>query len=448
LRRLTEENFDPRMMSVGFSTGMTKRLLQAAACARKCLVGERGSVAVLIGVSMSALVGMVALGTEITFVIYKHREMQSAADSAALGSATALQKGYPTDYALEGKAIAATAGFVNGVDGVTITVNKPPASGNNTANAGAVEVIVVQPQTLNLVSMFSSAVFTLTTRAVALKGAGGNFCILTTDTTSATGMALSNGATINLNQCGAAVNSAGAAALSVIGGATLNALSVSVKGQTTVNNGGVINATNGVLINQAVTADPYAAVVMPTVPAGCTNTNKSVTTTPGAPLQPGTYCNGLSISNGATASLAAGVYYIKQGSFTVAGGSTLTGTGVTIILTKNASTYATATINNNANITLSAPTTGATAGILFFADRAAPTSLTTTFAGGATMKFTGALYFPTQRVAYSNGTTTTVTCTQLIAWRATFTGGAAFNNNCGSAGTRPIGGSTANRLVE
>jgi Flp pilus assembly protein TadG len=434
------------MMSVGLPTAMTMRLIRAADCVRKFLAGERGSIAILIGVSMSALLGVVALGTEITFVIYKHRQMQSAADSAALGSATALLKGYPVDYALEGKAIAATAGFVNGVDGVTITVNKPPASGSNTANAGAVEVIVVQPQTLKLVSMFSSAAFNLTTRAVAIKGASGNYCILTTDTSSATGLDLSNGTTLNLNQCGAAVNAAGSAAVSVIGGARLNAQSVSVKGQTTVNNGGVINATNGVLINQTAMADPYASLTA-TVPSGCAGgTGKSYTTS--QTISPGTYCNGMSFGGGATITMNPGVYYIKQGSFTVGGGATVNGTGVTIVLTKDASTYATASIANGANVTLSAPTSGPYSGVLFYADRAAPTSLTTTFAGGAATKFTGALYFPTQRVSYSNGTTTAATCTQLIAWSVSFAGGAAFNNNCASAGTSSIGGSAANRLVE
>lgn len=436
------------MKSVGDWTALTSGIIQTVAFARELLSCQRGSVAIMLGVSMSVLLGMVGLGTEITFVIYKHRQMQSAADSAALGAATALARGYPVDYALEGKAIAGTAGFVNGVDGVTITVNKPPATGNNTANAGAVEVIVAQPQTLKLVSILSSAAFNVTARAVAIKGASGNYCILTTDTATASGMALSNGATINLNQCGAAVNASGSAAVSVIGGARLNALSVSVKGQTTVNNGGSINATNGVLINQTVTADPYAAVVMPAV-SGCDANGTTVTnvTTSGS-LSPGPFCGGLSISNGATVTMAPGVYSIKQGSFSVSGGATVTGTGVTIVLTKNTSTYATVSISNGTNITLSAPTTGATAGILFFADRAAPTSLTSTFSGGSNTRFTGALYFPKHRMVYSNGTTTSSTCTQLVAFRVSFTGGAAFNNNCGGAGTSAIGGSTANALVE
>lgn len=418
----------------------------------KCLVGERGSVAVLIGVSISALVGMVALGTEITFVIYKHRQMQSAADSAALGSATALSKGYPVDYALEGKAIAATAGFVNGVDGVAITVNKPPASGNNTANAGAVEVIVAQPQTLKLVSIFSSAVFNVTARAVAIKGAGGGYCVLTTDTSATKGLDLSNGATLNLNQCGMAVNASGSTAVSVVGNATLNAKSLSVKGQTTVSNGGSINATDGVLINQAVTADPYASTPT-TTPSGCNWTNRSLVYSASTQtLNPGTYCGtGLAFSNSANVVMNPGIYYIKGGSLNV-GSSTITGTGVTIILTRNTGSYATATMGNGASVTLSAPTSGAYSGLVLYANRAGPTSATTTitFNGGVALSLKGAIYAPTRTVAYSNGATTTpAACTQLIAWRVKISGGVTFNNNCSGAGTSSIGGTSgATALVE
>ena len=440
--------YDPRMMDTCLPAYVTKRLMRATAFARRFFAGQRGTVAILIGLSMSVLIGAIALGTDITYVMYRHRQMQSVADSAALAAAVALSKGYPADYALEARAIAATGGFVNGADGVTVTVNKPPASGNYAQNTSAIEVIVVKPEALKLVSVFSSAAFDVTARAVAVKGTTGDYCVLTTDTSSATGMSLSNGVTVNLDHCGAAVNATGSSALSVVGGATLNTLSASVSGQTTVSNGGRINATNGVLENQAAIADPYASVPVPAL-SGCAYTNRSLNYSASVQqLTPGTYCNGLSISNGARVSMAPGIYYIKSGTFSLAGGSTLTGTGVTIVLTKNTTNYATATVGNGSTITLSAPTTGATAGIVFFSDRAAPTSGSITFNGGSTQVFTGALYFPTQQVVYSNGTSNSSTCTQLIAWRAQITGGAAFNSNCANTGTSPIGGGTGNKLVE
>ncbi len=431
---------------------VTHGFVRAAARARRFFTCRRGSVAVTVGVSISVLIGMVGLGTEITFVMFKQRQMQSAADTAALGAATALSKGYPVNYALEGKAIAATGGFVDGAGGVTVTVNKPPASGSNTANADAVEVIVSQPQTLQLVSLFTEAAFNVGARAVAVKGgSAGDFCVLTTDTGNATGITINNGARVTLEDCGVAANGTGSSALAVSGGARLVTNSVSVGGGVTVNNGGQINNDADIQENQPTVADPYAAVNPPAPPAGCNWNNRNIGWAPVTPQQltPGTYCNGLSVGGGTTVNFNPGVYYIKSGSFNMGGGATITGTGVTIVLTNNSnSNYATASLANGSNVTLSAPTSGATSGLLFYGDRNAPTNQSNNIGGGANITLRGALYFPTQQVVYNNGASNTATCMQLIAWRVRFMGGSRFNNNCDSAGTSPIGGGTATALVE
>jgi hypothetical protein len=430
---------------------VTQGFVRAAGCARGFFACRRGSVAISIGVSISVLIGMVGLGTEITFVMYKQRQMQAAADSAAHGAATALSKGYPANYALEGKAIAATGGFVDGAGGVVVTVNKPPASGNHTANADAVEVIVSQPQTLQLVSLFTPAAFNVGARAVATKGTtGGNSCVLTTDTSVATGIDLNNGARVTLDSCGVTANGTGSSALAVSGGARLVTDSVSVGGGVSVNNGGQITSTEPIEENQPAVADPYAAINPPASP-GCSRGNGlNIGWGPGTQqLNPGPYCNGLSIGNGATVHFNPGVYYIKSGTLTFGGGTKITGTGVTFVLTRHNSNYATVNIGNGTDVTFSAPTSGLTSGIVFFGDRNAPTNNSNTFGGGAKMELTGAVYFPTQQVVYDNGSDNGSSCMQLIAWRVRFQGGSKFNNDCDSAGTTPIGGvGTATTLVE
>lgn len=407
-----------------------------------------GSVAIQVAVSLTILIGMVALGTEITFVMFKHRQMQSAADSAALGCATALAAGYPADFTLEARAIAASAGFVNGVDGVTVTVLFPPTIGNYAGNNGAVEVIVSQPQTLGMVSLFRSGVFEVAATSVALVGGAGSFCVLQLVSNSMTGVSISNGATVNLGQCGMAVDAKGSSALSVTGGSTLNALSVSVSGGTTVSNGGVINASKGVKNNQAVVGDPYSGVAEPTY-SGCAYNNKSIGYKSSRQyLTPGVYCNGLSMGNGAIVTMNPGLYVIDRGTFDVSGGTDLTAAGVTIFLTsKTASSYAKVSLGGGATITMAAPTVGATAGILFFGDRDAPLSNSHNFAGGVTPSLTGAIYFPSQTVVFSNGVSNPAGCTQLIAGKIQFTGGSKFQNNCGGTGIAAIGGSNSG-LVE
>jgi hypothetical protein len=65
------------------------------------------------------------------------------------------------------------------------------------------------------------------------------------------------------------------------------------------------------------------------------------------------------------------------------------------------------------------------------------------------MNLTGALYFPSQTVVFSNGSSNSSDCTQLIAWRIEFKGGTKFNSNCEGTGTSTIGGGgTTSQLVE
>jgi hypothetical protein len=380
---------------------------------------------------------MVGLGTEITFVIYKQRQMQSVADSAAHGAATALSKGNP-DHELEAKAIAATGGFVDGAGGVVVKVNMPPTSGNHTApGAGAIEVIVTQPQTLQLVSLFTAAAFNVGARAVAV-GASGKICMWARN-----GIFLNNGANVEADRCGVAVNGTGpAAALEVSGGAKLTTQSVTVSGDIKVSHSGQLTTTpttDDIKIGQPATADPYEDVAMPPPPPGPCGEYKG-----GNPV-PGTYCT-MEIKK--DAKMQPGVYFIRSGQFSVTGGATLTGTDVTIVLTdyNNNKDYATVNITNE--VTLSASSDGShgtVPGVVFFGDRAAPTSTVHNFKGKTAL--TGALYFPQQTVVYNNGSINAATCTQLIAWQVNFEGGSKFNSDCDSAGTSPIGGGTAT-LVE
>jgi len=119
-----------------------------------------------------------------------------------------------------------------------------------------------------------------------------------------------------------------------------------------------------------------------------------------------------------------------------------------VLTSSSGANYATASIDNGTTLNITAPTTGTTKGIAFLQDRRAATTGVENFAGGTTMNITGALYFPSQMVDFSNGATVS-TCTQLIAYRITYTGGTKLQDNCTGFGTTEIGGSSAaTSLVE
>ena len=417
-----------------------------AAFGRRLRDSRRGGVAITIGLLLPALIGMVGLGTEITYLLFKQRQMQSVADSAAISEATALQHGYPAS-GVEARGVSGFLGFVDGTASVTIAVNNPPLTGPQVNNSGAVEVIINQPQTLTLVNLFHTGLFNVAARAVAIEGSGSD-CLLQLNSGSPSGFSMNNGAVANLTLCGLAIDSTDQAALSMSGGAQLNAPSVTVAGTASITNGAAVNPSSGLQTSQANVSDPYAGVAMPSS-SGCAGGNaKSYGGGGTFTMLPGVYCNGVSIGNGATVTMNSGVYFIDRGNFNIGGGATVTGSNVTIVLTSSTgSGYATATIGNGAIVTLSAPLAGAaTAGIVFFGDRRAPASNTNDLEGGVAVNITGALYFPTQALTFSNGSSNASGCTQLIAGTIQLTGGSKFQNNC-PAGVAGIGSANSS-LVE
>src|SRR5262249_14536615 len=159
------------------------------------------------GLLAPAMVGFVGIGSEVGLWLYTRQTMQGAADSAALGAANAVATGYSGQKRSEAIAVAARYGFVNGTNGTTITVNQPPTSGNFTATANAVEVIVRRPQPRIFSALFLRSNVSIAARAVARAGHSGDACVLALDPTARGAISAGGSSTINLNGCSIAANS-------------------------------------------------------------------------------------------------------------------------------------------------------------------------------------------------------------------------------------------------
>ena len=415
----------------------------------------RGVTSILTALSLTGMLGCAGLATEVGLWYVKKSSMQGAADSAAFSAAIALAAGENSSlFQTEAQSVAGTYGFVNGSGGTTVTVNNPPASGPNTSQSSAIEVIISQPQNLMIAQLFLSIGPTIQARAVAVAGASGNGCVFALDTANVTDDGVSGGAKLNLNNCSLYINSSSTQALQMSGGASINAISAFITGNYSTSGGASLNTTKGTFTGVAPISDPYAGVSIPSY-SGCNQTNFSLSGGASLTLSAGSsgiyvFCNGLNLSGGASLTLNPGIYVINSGSFNLSGGTTFNATGgVTIVLTSSTgSNYATTNISGGANVNVTAPTSGPTAGLAFFQDRNAPSSGTDSFSGGATQNITGAIYFPHQAVNYSGGTATGGSdCTQLIAYTMTFSGGTTFNNNCAGVGTAAIGGGNS-KIVE
>jgi Flp pilus assembly protein TadG len=389
---------------------------------------EEGAVAILAGLVMVVLIGFAALAIDASFWYSQKRQLQFAADAGAAGGAIALKttgKSTINTYATNDINLNNCTSSNNCT---IVAINNPPTSGPATGNTNAVEVILSKPASTFLSHLFLTTP-TLHVRAVAGNPPANN-CIISLNTTGV-GINVKGGGNVVSSNCGIASNSSASDSINVVGGGSISTNTVTTVGQTSTSGGGSINATSGITTGASPASDPYSNLQMPTF-SGCTQNNYQLTGAT-ATISPGVYCGGIKTTSSSTLTMNPGTYFIDQGNFDISAQTTLTGTGVTIIMTSSTgSGYGSVTINGGATVNMSAPTTGSMAGILFFGDRNSSGN-NEKLDGGSGQTLSGAVYFPTNNVDYSGQAGTTGNpCLQFIASTITFTGGAALGNGCQS----------------
>ena len=149
-------------VSVAWTSTHSRQLLE------RLLRDETGSYLAIFAILTPVLVGAVGFGTEGGLWLYTQQAIQGAADSAAVAAARAYSINTSADLLTQAEAITYGYGFVNGTNGVTVTVNRPPKSGNYTTNQEAIEVIVTQPQAPLFSSLWLSKSINIGARSVAL----------------------------------------------------------------------------------------------------------------------------------------------------------------------------------------------------------------------------------------------------------------------------------------
>jgi len=442
---------------------LIKHICRQSTRLRALAADRSGGAAVMLALGLSSVLGLAGLGTEVAAWYTTKQTMQSAADAAAYTAITALGKGASVaQLTTEAKSVAGNYSFVDGTASVTVTVNSPPVSGSYAGKSTAVEVIVSQPQAPMVSGLFMSSGPTIQARSVAAAVTTGSGCVVALDKGDVVDVTDSGNTILNLNSCSLYINSNDAAALTMTGGAVIDAGAAYITGGVSTSGGAALDTTKGTYTGTPPISDPYSYANVPTFnacaasSATCKNNyslgNHDTDTINATGTTPYVFSNGLSLGSQASLTLGPGTYIIDRGSLSIGAQTTLTATsGTTIILTSSTgSNYATVTVNGGASVSVTAPTTGATAGLAFFQDRNAPTAGTSanSFTGGGTQNIIGALYFPNEGVTYAGGASVGgATCTQLLAYTLKFSGNSNFNSNCGSAGTSTIG-TTSNQLVE
>lgn len=392
---------------------------------------QSGHALITVTVSIVVLIGFAGLATDVGYLEFVKRGMQTAADSAAIAGAQEILRNDAAQVQPAALYDATLNGYTNGTNNIAITVNNPPTSGYYSGDSNAVEVIINQPnQMITFMRVLGVNPATVAARAVAHLGAG-NGCLVALDSDNRGGVTFDGNANVNLNNCTVVDNSTNCDAMVANGNTYVQASGFDVSGNCPGYTGSVgsnysTTPTTGLL----PTPDPLAGLASPT-PGTCQTFNSANTT-----VYPGTYCGGISITGG-NYTFMPGEYIMRGGGLSITGG-TVTGTGVSFYLTgalsgPPATVYGPVTIAGNATVQFSAPSSGTYASILFFQDRSLNMEnmpkFNSTISGCSGSNFNGVMYFPTSNVSYTGCSSASTMNTAIIAWSLKIAGTPNISGN-------------------
>lgn len=388
---------------------------------RRFWTQSKGNVAMVFALALPVVVGGAGFGVETTFWYYRSLELQAAADAGAHAGAMERRSGGGETRVTDVAVMAATDnGFRPAVG--TAVVHTPPTTGPS-AGGDAVEVILSETAERFFTRMFMEEDVGLRARAVATFRTASDACVLALDSTASRAVNFGGNTQVTLNGCSVMANSRASDAVSLGGSARLNVNCLISGGGASVDSGLTLTECRSPILNAPPVADPFVSIPTPAAVGGCLNAN-------GSTLSPGRYCNGLRLSGAVT--LNPGVYFVSGGDFRVNAQANVRGQGVTIYLQGSSGLN----FNGNATLNLSAPTSGVTAGILFFGDRNGGGS--STLNGTASSVLTGAVYLPRQELSYLGNYSGSGGCVRVVARTILWSGSTQLSADCSAYGIPPV----------
>jgi Flp pilus assembly protein TadG len=416
---------------------------------RKLLKDRRGNALVIAGACLPLIVGAAGLATDTIQWTLAKRQLQRAADSAAIagvydresanGATTTVSATVNHDLSINSHTRFA---MVTGYPQVTY-----PADSGTMKYQVAVQLRV--QQALPFSSLFMSAAPVIIANATAASvPAGGDACVQALETSAGkTGINITGNAGIYMPDCVLYSNSPSSNSAAAGGSSNVTADSVATVGGVQQSNNWHVSAYRPY---SPSLDDPFAGV-SPSASdmkcAGHTVTHGSSTTwvndvltestdMANAKAADGSAANcwtSMSVGSSGTLTVPAdfGPIYVNGGDAFIQGN--LNCTHCTIVLT-NSDSSTTASIgnfkvNSSSLINISAPTSGTFKGIAVYQDRrAGDTNPGSKINGNSDSVITGALYFPSQELNYNGTGNTSATCTMFVARRVNFSGNSATTN--------------------
>ncbi len=370
---------------------------------RTALRRRRGAVAIMMAVMMPVVLAASGLGIDYGVWQRESIRLQLATDAAAMGAGRLLsaQTASAEDFrvaamaefdAVSGNSWIGTLDPLPTID-VAVDWSSVTVTFTSLADSYFSRAVGVSPPTLHATAR-SGLIVQQTSCVLALNGSASQAILV------------DNMGSITATGCGIFSNSNAATAIYLNSG-TLNAQSIGAVGGVAHSNSGSNTLTPTGSSGEAAQTDPFAGA-QPPEPGGCSYNNASFTAWRATPYQftqaANVFCGNTTIGgNASTDTFEPGVYYVVNGNLTFNNAAITQAAGVSFILTgSNPGAFSWTNYSNTAT-TMTAPTTGPTAGMLVWqtcpASGSAPAS---SMAGGSTLQMGGQFYAPCGALNLSN----------------------------------------------
>lgn len=389
---------------------------------------KRGNALVIAGAALPLVIGSAGLASDTIQWVLLKRQLQRAADSAAIAGVYAKVLGNDQTSAVN------TDLTKNQNTGYSLQAGYPQITNPTVANTtNTVRVVLQVTQPLHFSGLFISSSPAIQASATAATVQTGAYCVVSLEPTATTGITATGNSTLNLG-CGMITNSTSLNAAIATGSSEVHASPVAAVGD--IQDSSHWNSAE-LLPFTVAEADPFAGVNVPSF-TGCQGGsnafNDHVHDVTDWSADTGTHCVS-SMNVQGTLRLGSATYIIDGGSFTANSQASISCTGCTIVFT-NSSTSPTATIggianiNGSAQLNMTAPSSGNFNGILFYQDRRATAGTTNSINGNSSSTFSGAVYFPNQQLDINGTSNLNFTCAQFVARDVSFSGNGSVNNSC------------------
>lgn len=356
---------------------------------------RKGASAVIVTVSLVAIVGVAALAVDAGWLLHHRRKAQAVADGAALAAATSLFENYRTLHGYDdGSAEAAALAIVSAANSdpadpvLTGTVHIPPLSGPFTGQAGYAEVIVNLAQPRLFSALWGATDLAVASRAVAVgKWEPAKIGIHVLDPTAPSALAVRGNGGINVS---------GGASIIVNSNNSARAAEIGASGDVYADNvyvtGGVLTGSSGqfygdVHTGQTPSPDPLRNLSPPDMSTLTLRSSKRLETGAGT-LQPGIYRGGIKFSSDRDLTLNPGIYYLDGGGLTIGGNGSIHAHGVMIYNAPGGLID----VSSNGTLDITPMTSGDYEGIVLFQDRNSTSQVKVSANGCLDSQLSGTVY--------------------------------------------------------